>query len=179
MSLSQEGRAHLDSLLADTEPEPEPAVDEQPAVADIAAKRAILSNLLAASLAKQREERQVAIARKKLAIGAAGPSEKETLQRLIEEYDEKRTWNTVAQVAIVQVTPCKGCGRESRVFTGWMKEQHHRRLAGTRRLIHGEGQHLPLRTELHFQKPTSVCVRCLDSYICQHQAVIPFRRSVA
>lgn len=135
---------------------------------------------LAETISKQNEakleEKRIARARKKLLTEPMlEPTERELLRRMIEEYDEKRTWETVAQVAIINVYPCDGCGHSSRIFAGWYREQLHRHARATRRLVAGESPlKLPLRREYHLQRPTHQCVRCLDSYIRAKQALIVY-----
>lgn len=140
-----------------------------------------LDSLIAETVEHLGEETRIRKARKRLAEGRAEPGERERLVAAVAAYDEARTWETVAQVALVHVQACATCSSTSEIFMGWMQEQAHRREPTTRRLVAGESAlRLPLRLERHVLKARAQCCHCLDAYIRARQAValyqLPQRR---
>jgi len=131
-----------------------------------------LQVLVAESAAIIAEKDTIGNARKRLAAGKISRSERDELADMIARYEEARTWQAVAQVALIHVQACTTCGHHAAMFQGWMVEQQHKTQATTRRLVAGESTlRLPIRKERHYLKPKAQCTHCIDAYIRAKQAV--------
>jgi hypothetical protein len=136
-----------------------------------------LDDLVAESMVLYDEELRAKKAKKRLAEGRITQTEREELASLVAHYEEARTWQVVANVALVHVKGCDNCGHTAQLFMGWMTEQQHRVNPKTRRLVAGLNPstvHMPYRVERHHLKSGAQCVYCLDTYIRARQAVVAY-----
>ena len=136
-----------------------------------------LDDLVAESMVLYDEELRAKKARRRLAEGRITQTEREELAALVAHYDEARTWQIVANVALVHVKACDNCGHTAQMFMGWMTEQQHRINPKTRRLVAGlnaSATRFPYRVERHIMKSGGQCVHCLDTFIRARQAIVPY-----
>lgn len=134
----------------------------------------LLDDLLAESMAISAETGRVKAARRKLADEriALSLAEKNELRAIVDAYDEKVLWDTVANVALLHTQECVTCGTHSEFFMGWMREQHHRTMPNTRRLVAGKSpSRIPSRVERHKQHDVECCPACVEASVLIDEAI--------
>jgi hypothetical protein len=93
-----------------------------------------LDQLLSESIAIRDDADNGALYRKQLAKGGMTKEEKALIEWKLQEWESRREWETVANVALVRFTTC-ACGADHIHFVGLYYRQVHRTLKTGKRLV--------------------------------------------
>lgn len=116
-----------------------------------------LEALLSESIAIRNEVAQAKALRSKLARGGMAPSEKEETEAKLREWEARKEWTTIANVAVFERMTCD-CGFYSETFSHILHKQTHRQKAGLVRWVQAK--------TIHADLPKLVAKQCHEVSIC-------------
>ena len=93
-----------------------------------------LDQLLSESIAIQDDKDNGALYRKQIAKGGLTKEELAHIEFKLQEWESRREWETVANVALFRYTTCE-CGAWHKHFVGLYYRQNHRTMKTAKRLV--------------------------------------------
>lgn len=131
-----------------------------------------LNVIIAEDEQRRAAKRHAAGSKARLAKGGLDDSERIALERELDEWVTKHTWQVVANIALFHTQTCASCGSLHRFFMGWFTQQDHRTDKNARRFVAGKSHEpLPERIEHHAQGSVEMCGNCAESCLIINQYV--------
>jgi sulfur relay (sulfurtransferase) complex TusBCD TusD component (DsrE family) len=123
-----------------------------------------LDDLLSEATADLASAERAKAAKKLLATqsGTMSKSRKASLQGEVAQYETKRNWTPVANVAMFDVQVCKYCSARHRHFMGILQEQTHNTSKVTRWVQVTKAENLPQTTKENLF-PVEMCGSCCST----------------
>lgn len=131
-----------------------------------------LDQLLSESIAIQDDKDNGALYRKQIAKGNLTKEELAYIEFKLQEWESRREWETVANVALFRYTTCE-CGAWHKHFVGLYYRQNHRTTKTAKRLVAAKqnlndiivtAQIATIPNEvLHETRTTAICASCAVS----------------